>query len=264
MADTRGSGEHFPCEGLDDMRTTQKWTVLVIALLLMASTAVVLARLKTHQKLGLPGVKTAPLPESQNLEVLLPETVPGYKSEKMEQQQIVVEVLPKDTSYGTRRYVAPDGFWTQVNVVLMGSDRTSIHKPQFCLTGAGWKIDDADSKQETVKVYDPYPYDLPVEKIVSTRDIDNNGQRVTLRGIYVYWFVCDDAYTCDHWQRMWWMARDLLKTGVLQRWAYVSYFAICLPGQEDQTYDRIRRLISTSVPDFQLLPKPEQRAASVK
>ena len=49
-----------------------------------------------------------------------------------------------------------------------------------------------------------------------------------LSGLYVYWFVADNQLTPYHGERMWWMARDLIRTGVLQRWAYVSYFTACL------------------------------------
>jgi hypothetical protein len=54
---------------------------------------------------------------------------------------------------------------------------------------------------------------------------------------------------------MWWMARDLMKTGVLQRWAYINYFAPCLPGQEQATFERIKKMIAASAPQFQLTPR---------
>jgi len=41
---------------------------------------------------------------------------------------------------------------------------------------------------------------------------------------------------------------------VLQRWAYVSYFTACLPGQEDATFARMKALITASVPEIQLPP----------
>ena len=53
---------------------------------------------------------------------------------------------------------------------------------------------------------------------------------------------------------VWWLTRDLLTRGVLQRWAYISYFAVCVPGQEDATFDRMKSLIAASVPEFQLPP----------
>jgi hypothetical protein len=62
---------------------------------------------------------------------------------------------------------------------------------------------------------------------------------------------------------MWWMARDLLCTGVLQRWASIGYFAQCARGQEDATFERITKLIAASAPEFQLVPRPaaQTRAA---
>jgi hypothetical protein len=42
--------------------------------------------------------------------------------------------------------------------------------------------------------------------------------------------------------------RDLLFRNVLQRWAYVSFFADCAPGEEDATFEKMTRLIATSVP----------------
>ena len=43
-------------------------------------------------------------------------------------------------------------------------------------------------------------------------------------------------------------------TGVLQRWAYISYFTVCAPGEEDATFERMEKLIAASVPEYQLPP----------
>jgi hypothetical protein len=45
-----------------------------------------------------------------------------------------------------------------------------------------------------------------------------------------------------------------LTSGELQRWAYVSFFTVCRPGQEDATFARIKPLITAAVPEFQLPP----------
>jgi hypothetical protein len=73
--------------------------------------------------------------------------------------------------------------------------------------------------------------------------------------LYVFWFVADNEQTVDHWQRIWWLARDLFHTGVLQRWAYVSYSSLCDPGNEDANFERVKRLIAASVPEFQVPPE---------
>ena len=96
---------------------------------------------------------------------------------------------------------------------------------------------------------------MQVAKWTITNFIQNtDGQKQEVRGLYVFWFVAKNEETDSHWQRIWWLTRDLLTTGVLQRWAYVSYFAVCQPGQEDATFDRMKKLIAASVPEFQLPP----------
>ena len=94
----------------------RKLILAVVTLLLIGGTAGLLMRVKANQTLGRPGVKTRPLAGSQNLEVVLPEYVLDYTSEFIEQDKATVAALPPDTSYGQRRYQAPDGFGAQVNV----------------------------------------------------------------------------------------------------------------------------------------------------
>lgn len=231
--------------------------VAAVALVLMLGAAGVLARLKSGHHLGTPGIKTHPIAGSIRLAIDLPEQVLDCTSEVVETSDEVMKALPQDTSFGQRRYKASDGFETSVNVVLMGADRTSIHKPQFCLTGAGWRIDRTET--DRVRIYRPQTYDLPIIKITASREVSVGEQTATLRGVYVYWFVCDGAMSGEPSgaQRMWWMARDLLRTGVLQRWAYITCFSVCLPGQEEATYKRMQRFLVSAVPEFQLTPKPE-------
>ena len=234
----------------------QKWIIVILALGLMGGAAALLTRMRGTQKLGQPAVKTTAIPGSQRLQVQLPERVLDCTSEAIEVDKATLGWLPQDTSFGQRVYKAPDGFQTSVNVVLMGRDRTSIHKTEFCLEGQGWVIDRNVSSDATVRMDRPFPYDLPVTKFVATKQVTLQGQSVTARGIYVLWFVADnDEYTSRHWQRMWWMARDLFRTGVLQRWAMIGYFTVCAPGHEDAAFERLKKLMAASVPEFQMIPR---------
>jgi hypothetical protein len=243
----------------------QQWLILVLALGLMGGAAGLLANLRTRQKLGQPAVKTSPIPGSQRLQVDLPERVLDCGSEAVEVDKLTLDWLPPDTSIGRRLYRAPDGFQFSVDVVLMGRDRTSLHKTEFCLEGQGWRIDRAASREMTVHMDRPYPYDLPVMKFVTSRAVAAEGRKQAVCGIYLVWFVADgDEYTARHWQRMWWMARDLLRTGVLQRWAMISYFTVCAPGQEEAAVQRLKKLISASAPEFQLVPRPAGQAPTAR
>jgi hypothetical protein len=58
---------------------------------------------------------------------------------------------------------------------------------------------------------------------------------------------------------MLWMARDVLLTGILDRWAYISFFSYGAPGQEDALFERMKKLIAISAPEFQLVPREKQK-----
>lgn len=230
-------------------------TLFITVLALIGATAAALAHAKSYQKLGLPGVKTRPLPGSKNLEVLLPADLPGYQSQMRPQVETVTNMLPQDTSYGQRLYTADDGFQCLVNVVLMGSSRASIHQPQICLTAQGWNINEASSHEDHVHLDKPIPYDLPVMRLNTKGQFQMNGTNISAAAEYVYWFVDADRCTALHSHRGLWSASDVVFKGVLDRWAYVSFFSVCTPGQEDATFDRIKKLIVASVPEFQLVPE---------
>jgi hypothetical protein len=146
----------------------------------------------------------------------------------------------------------------------MGGDRTSLHKPQFCLEGQGWKLGPSAFSIATVPVQRPYPYELPVGKLIGSKQVEVNGKRQEIHGVYVYYYIADGELNVSESgvERMWTMARDLIRTGVLQRWAYVSYMVWCYPGQEDATFERMKTFIAAAAPEFQLTPAPREAAVA--
>ena len=110
----------------------QNTILFLIVLALIGATAGVLAHAKANQKLGAPGVKTAPL-AGGNLEVLLPADLPGYKSEALVQAAIVTNMLPQDTSYGQRIYTADDG--SKILVRFTADSTTTTGKQTLVFTG---------------------------------------------------------------------------------------------------------------------------------
>ena len=230
----------------------QKWILFSIALILMAATAGALKWFRANQKLGQPGIIAEAIPGSVMMKINLPERVLDFTSTNVPEPQSALGYLPPDTSYAERIYTAPDGFWVQATIVLMGGDRSSIHKPEYCLPGQGWTIN--EKSVVNLPVGGAANGQLPVSKWVVGNYQTTGGQRQEVRGIYVFWFVADGEQTPDNYQRMWWLGRDLLRTGVLQRWAYISYLAPCLPGQEDAAFERLKNLIVHSVAEYQLLP----------
>jgi len=233
--------------------TKQKWIPLVVALALMAGTAGVLVRLKNHPRLGQPGIKAEPIPGEVMMKIDLPDHVLDFASTNMPEPEQVLGYLPKDSSFAERIYTAPDGYWIQATIVLMGADRTSIHNADFCLRGNGLNPD--EKRIVNIPIGGATPYQLPVSVWKVSGDIPQpDGRKVKINGVYVFWFVADNQQTPDHFQMMKRLAVNLLRTGVMQRWAYVSYLSVCEPGREDATFERMEKLIAASVPEFQLPP----------
>jgi hypothetical protein len=209
------------------MNASSPMFVAVVSLLLIGGGWGALLRVKARQHSGIPGVRTAPIPTRdkagtivRSQSVPLPNSVPGFL-----------------TKQGT--------------VILMDADRTSIHQPEFCLTGNGWRILNRSTRR--------IPFDrfagggLEVRRFDSrTKYLGDDGRDHESASVYVFWFVADRQWTASHWTRTWWMTRDLLSENVLQRWAYVSYFAPCVPGNEDATYERLCDLIRSTIPEFQI------------
>jgi hypothetical protein len=232
----------------------KKITLLVVTLVMMAGTAAALTWLRANQKLGTPALKGTPIPGGVMMKIDLPENVLDFSSTNIPEPDLAIGYFPKDTSYAERIYIAPDKFWFQSTAILMGADRTSIHRPEFCLPGQGWTID--EKKPLDIPVNDQPPYHLQAAAWKLSRNVqDNDGQNVKIAAVYLYWYVANNEETPDHNKMLEWLTLDLLRTGSLQRWAYISYFARCQPGQEDVTIDRIKNFIGAQVPKFQLPPK---------
>jgi hypothetical protein len=231
-----------------------KIVTAVAVLLSIASTAAGLTWLKKHPKLGQPGIKAEAIPGDRVMKIELPADVLNYASTNLPTSEEVLRYLPKDTSYAQRAYMAPDKFWVKANIILMGADRTSIHKPDYCLAGHGLNV--LSKSTAMIPVAGPTPYELPVSKWIGRQIVDNgNGKKTEIRGVYVFWFVADNEHTPDYAERKRWIMRDLLLTGVLQRWAYVSYLSVCRPGEEEACFERMKSLIGASVSSFQPPPR---------
>jgi hypothetical protein len=234
---------------------------IAFVVVVTASLSLALGAIRTN--LGDPGVLIGSKPIHDNdgnilltNSIALPPDVGFFTGRDVTVSERTVEWLPPDTTYGFRDYSDTDGFEARMQVVLMKKDRTSIHKPEYCLYGSGMKI----TKTETVLIpmKDPVPYELPATKISITRRIEQpDGSVAEWSGFYFYWFVSEDQIVADHKSRILLMARDLLQNQVLKRWAYISCLSLSSPGNEAALEERMIRLIQQAVPKFQLTPPPD-------
>jgi len=227
---------------------------------LLLSGASFLRYWKTHQTMGEPGVVLVEDGDSEKPPVRLPDWVLNFTGEDLEVSKIELEALPPDTTITRKRYKLENGFFIDLTVVLMGLDRTSIHKPQYCLTGAGFQIQ--ETVPMSISIRHPVAQELPVMRLKTSIGVRDEGQ---FSGLLYYWFVDDEHVTRSHADRMWLMARDLFTKGKMQRWAYVTVSAIVYPEDEQKAYQQMEAFIRAAVPVFQktlgetvIVPQPFQ------
>lgn len=194
----------------------------------------------------------------------LPSAAGMFFGESGEIAKVETETLPSDTEIARMVYHTAGASAAQcdvatVSIVLAGSQRRSIHRPEVCLTGQGWSL--LEAKTVPVEIGQGRVLqvrDLLIEKPVTLRD----GRQRKLRAHYVYWFVGTDVTTASHFDRVWLSTWDSVLRNVNHRWAYPSVLALVTEDFEPseigerkrnaaQTLDMIQSLIRELVPQFQ-------------
>ena len=107
---------------------------------------------------------------------------------------------------------------------------------------------------------------MPVVKLLTRKEVDVGGQKQQRSLVYVYWYVADDRISAsiNGMDRMLSTMTVLLRTGTVLRWAFVRCFASCAPGEEELTFERMKKFIAASVPQFQLTPQPGHAEISAR
>ena len=120
---------------------------------------------------------------------------------------------PKDTVVLKRNYRSSDGMVYNMNVVIGGRNRYSIHRAEQCLPAQGFSMEKAAVKTLNLS----NGVDLKVRKIDASR-----------KGIHdatlVYWFVSRDRVCCAHAERILLDVWDRSVHNSINRWVMFSVF----------------------------------------
>ncbi len=184
----------------------------------------------------------------------LPLAVPGYTGYPEPISEAELTQLPKDTEFARKKYLSPEGQTIVASIILSGSDRRSIHRPELCLPGQGWTI--RGGAVEPVSLASGRTLDVMALDL--SRPLQNDaGQRRTLESLYLYWFIGADKVTPHHWQRIFLTSWDLAFRNVAHRWAYVIVHTL-IPSSvreggadKTQTLDSLKKFTASIVPYFQ-------------
>ena len=128
------------------------------------------------------------------------------------------EQLPDDTEFVKSAFTNAAGTRLHTSIVLSGSARDSIHRPQRCLKGQGNTLENEYTLEVPIVGRDP----LNVRVIKTSRIFQTAEGEVPYYGFYAYWFVGQTRETSSHYVRMFWLAWDRVINSVANRWAYIA------------------------------------------
>ena len=151
-------------------------------------------------------------------------------------------ILPPDTGYSRKLYIplARPQNAVLLSIVLSGRDRSSIHRPELCLTGQGWTILDGGVRQFRPGAAADGPFGATVLRV--EREVATPRGKERVPQLVVYWFIAGDGMVATHWQRL---ARDAWNRVVharADRWAYVLMQTDARDG-EAAALDRIQAVM---------------------
>ena len=131
-------------------------------------------------------------------------------------------LLPDDTAIMRKRYVAPSGEAVTVAAVIMGADRTSIHRPQMCLEFQGHRI----VREEVLSIPLAEGPPLKAMHLDLGHALSGSDARERRQGFsYTYWFTGSGKATPYFMRMQIEMAIERIFRNTAHRWAYVSVLA---------------------------------------
>ena len=190
----------------------------------------------------------------------LPNHVGGLTGTIQEVSESERHILPGDTEFAKMLYTGlAGGDQVNVQIVLSGGEKRSIHRPEICLPAQGW----IKKTSQAIPVTLEDGRTLEVMKLVISRPVEvQPGVRRELTSLFVYWFIGKDITTPHHWYRILHTDWDRVLHGISHRWAYVIVSAPVLEGfttggkNEEDTLKLVKSVIAEVAPEIMKAGKP--------
>ncbi len=187
-----------------------------------------------------------------------PAELPGFIGtewigRRMEVTAVERDLLPADTGYSRRSYVAVSDPRQQVflSIVLSGRDRTSIHRPELCLVGQGWTITSQQAHQFASSGSSQVSF--PATLLRVQRELASTRGKTIVPQLTAYWFVGADKVVGSHWGMFFQDAWQRVTRGRADRWAYVLMQTDAQDG-ETAALARMQTVLEATLPTFQRQP----------
>ncbi len=189
----------------------------------------------------------------------LPDRIPGCGTYEPPVSDEEKKWLPGDTGIMKRMYyplTSRDGEEARqrailATLILSGTDRRSLHRPEVCLDGQGWEI--WKREVETLAIGDGTldVMDFYLRKKIHQQD----GTLKQVRAHYVYWWIGKSTSTASDFERILITVLDNMFRNINNRWGYPSVMVNvdtdAGEGAEEEARQRAFEFIRQYAPMFQ-------------
>lgn len=162
-------------------------------------------------------------------ELEIPDICPECGQKLFTMARAEKEALPPDTEFVKSSYTNSAGTRLMTSIVLSGTERDSIHRPQRCLKAQGNALDGEYTM--TIPMEGRAP--LMIRVIQASRILRTAEGDVPYSSYYAYWFVGQDHETPHHLSRMTWLAWNRVAHNKASRWAYIAVQGVRSPDNKE-------------------------------
>lgn len=146
--------------------------------------------------------------------------------------------LLEDVRIERRIYTKPDRT-ILATVVMSGAEKRSIHSPDVCLPAQGWQM----TSESMVSLDLGLATEVQATMKTMHRDImDDQGRRMRVRAVFLFWFLGSDGTTCaGNQEHVWRTYSDAFFKNINHRWTMLTFF-VPLPMEKSLLEDPFAEL----------------------
>lgn len=157
------------------------------------------------------------------LTMQLPETFDEFEAEDIGMTSIEKQAFDEGVEMTRSLYKSPRGRQFICTLVLSGPIKRSLHRPEICMPGQGWKIE----RSEIIKLRtDDGRVQEATLLYLFKEHKSEDGRRMRTRAYNVYWYVGYDVATPSYTNHVILSHRDSVFRNINHRWGMASLFVV--------------------------------------
>lgn len=184
---------------------------------------------------------TDPALSTPGIAPILPATVPGYESTRLEMSYREKVVFDAGVKLDRREYIGVDGSRIVGTLVMSGEMKKSLHTPELCLPDQGWTI--STHEEIPIKLKDGREITASIMRL--HRDVQiETGEIIRIRGLNLYWYIGSEgivtpSYKMSHFYTY----RDSILFNFNHHWSQAAFY-MQLPEIRADGQDLIGEIIA--------------------